>query len=153
MSRLLLLTAWFRSKFYDQSIVPLVLALHEFHYHLCQFPLSTSINDSAQSHVLVAVHLERDSRMVPDVLYPVSLVTILRDEIESPLVTDVPDFYSVRCLGLPPFGSEIEELVFAVLQERPSPRRIADAISSVCQGHKQCPESPPSSQRAGRLPG
>jgi hypothetical protein len=56
--------------------------------------------------------------MVLDVLYPVSLVTVLRDEIESSLVSDVPDFYSVGRLGLPAFGGEIEELVSAVLQER-----------------------------------
>src|SRR4029077_15847639 len=87
--------------------------------------------------------------MVLDVLHPVSFIQVLRYEVVSSLVSDIPDFYSVRRLGLPAFGSEIEELVFAVLQGRPSLRRMTDAISSVCQGHKQCPESPPSYQRVG----
>jgi len=47
------------------------------------------------------------------------LITVLRDEIESSLMSDVPDFYSVRCLSLPAFGSKIEKLVFAVLQKPP----------------------------------
>jgi hypothetical protein len=58
--------------------------------------------------------------VVLDVPHPVSLVTVLRDEIESSLISDVPDFDPVRCLGLPAFRSEIEKLVFALLQERPS---------------------------------
>src|SRR5712692_3161147 len=91
--------------------------------------------------------------MVHDVLHPVSLIKILRYEVVSSLMADIPDFDSVRCLGLPPFTSEIKELVFAVLQGRPSLRRIANATSSVCQGHKQCPESLSSSQIAGRQPG
>src|SRR6267143_6793412 len=103
--------------------------------------------------MLVAVHFKRYSWTALDVLHPVSLVKVLRYKVVSPLMADVPDFNSVRCFGLPTFGSEIEELVFAVLQGRPSLRRIAVATSSVSQGHKQCPESPPSSRRAGRLPG
>jgi len=57
--------------------------------------------------------------MVLDVPNPMRLITVLRDEIESSLMSDVPDFYSVRCLGLPAFSSEVEELVFAVLQKPP----------------------------------
>src|SRR5216684_4495457 len=91
--------------------------------------------------------------MVHDVLHPVSLIKVLRYQVVSSLMSDIPDFYSVRCLGLPPFGSKIEELVFAVLQGRPSLRKIAATTSSVCQGHKQCPGSPLSSRRADRLPG
>src|SRR5260370_29726696 len=88
--------------------------------------------------------------MILDVLHAVSQVKVLRYKVVSPLMADVPDFNSVGCLGLPTFGSEIEELAFAVLQGRSSLRRIADATSSVSQGHKQCPESLPSSRRAGR---
>jgi hypothetical protein len=77
------------------------------------------IDNPAQPHVLVAVHFERDSGMFLDVLNPVRLITVLRDEIESSLMADVPDFYSVRCLSLPAFSSEIEKLVFAVLQKPP----------------------------------
>jgi hypothetical protein len=54
--------------------------------------------------------------MVLDVLYPVSLIKVLRYEIVSSLVADIPDFDSVGCLGLPSFGSKVEELVFVVLQ-------------------------------------
>jgi hypothetical protein len=57
--------------------------------------------------------------VVLDVPYPVSLVPELRYEIESSLMSNVPDFDSVRCLGLPPLGGEVEKLVFAVLQEGP----------------------------------
>ena len=57
--------------------------------------------------------------MVLDVPNPMSLVTILRDEIESSLMSDIPDFDSVGCLALPAFSSEIEKLAFAVLQKRP----------------------------------
>src|SRR5260370_13215684 len=91
--------------------------------------------------------------MVHHVLHPVSLVKVLRYQVVSSLMADIPDFYSVWCIGLPAFGSKIEELVFAVLQGRPSLRRIADTSSSVCQGHKQCPGSPLSSRRADRPPG
>ncbi len=57
--------------------------------------------------------------MVLDVPDPVSVVTVLRDEIESSLMSDIPDFDSVGCLTLPAFSSEIEKLAFAVLQKRP----------------------------------
>jgi len=57
--------------------------------------------------------------MVLDVLNPMSLLTVLRDEIESSLMSDIPDFYSVRCLGLPAFSSKIEKPVIAVLQKPP----------------------------------
>jgi hypothetical protein len=77
------------------------------------------IDNPAQPHVLVAVHFERDSGMFLDVLNPVRLITVLRDEIESSLMSDVPDFNSMRCLSLPAFSSEIEKLVFAVLQKPP----------------------------------
>jgi len=57
--------------------------------------------------------------MVLDVPNSMSLLTVLRDEIESSLMSDVPDFDSVGCLSLPAFSSEIEKLVFAVLQKPP----------------------------------
>jgi hypothetical protein len=41
------------------------------------------------------------------VLHPVSLATILRDEIESSLMSDIPDFNSVGRLSLPTFSSEV----------------------------------------------
>jgi hypothetical protein len=61
--------------------------------------------------------------MVLDVLHPVGLIKVLRYEVVSSLVADIPDFDSVRGLCLPSFGSEIEELVFAFLQGRPSLRK------------------------------
>ena len=109
----------FRSKFYDESIVPLIFGLHQLGHFLSEFGLIIQIDNPAKPYVLVAVHLERDSGVVLDVPYPVSLVTELRDEIESSLMSNVPDFDSVRCFSLPAFGSKIEKLVFAVLQERP----------------------------------
>jgi hypothetical protein len=54
--------------------------------------------------------------MILDVPNPMRLITVLRDEIESSLMPDVPDFYSMRCLGLPAFSSKIEKLVVVVLQ-------------------------------------
>jgi hypothetical protein len=57
--------------------------------------------------------------VVLDIPNPVRLLTVLRDEIEPSLMSDVPDFYSVRCLSLPALSREIEKLVFAVLQKRP----------------------------------
>ncbi len=78
--------------------------------------------------------------MVLDVPHPVSLVAELRDEIESSLMSDIPDFDSVRCLGLPAFGSEIEKLVFAVLQKRPPLKTTANAYFFCCfSGTKAMP--------------
>ena len=97
----------------------MILRLHQLRNLLSQFRLVIRIDDPAKSKVLVAVDLERDSRVVIDVPHSVSLVTVLREEIESSLMSDIPDFDSVRCPGLPAFSSEIEKLVFAVSQERP----------------------------------
>jgi hypothetical protein len=116
---LFLLDSGFGSEFNDESIAPLVLCIHQLRHLLSQLGLFRRIDNPAQPHVLVAVHFERDSRMFLDVLNPVRLITVLRDEIESSLMSDVPDFYSVRCLSLPAFSSEIEKLVFAVLQKPP----------------------------------
>src|SRR5205807_4477682 len=95
-------------------------------------------------------HFERDSGVVLDVPNPMRLITVLRDEIESSLMSDVPDFYSVRCLGLPALGSKIEKLVFAVLQKTPLWKLRLIVTSSASLGHKLCPEPLLSSQRAGR---
>jgi hypothetical protein len=96
----------------------MILGLHQFRDFPSQFGFILWINDSAQSRILVAIHLKRDFRVVVNVPHPMSLVTKLRKEIESSLVSDIPDFDSVRRLGLPAFGSKIEKLVFAVLQKR-----------------------------------
>ncbi len=154
MGELFLLDSWFRSEFNDEPIAPLELFTHQLRHLPSQFGLNIPIDDPAYSHVLVVVHFERDSGVVLDVPNPVSLLTVLRDEIESSLMSDVPDFYSVRCLSLPAFGSEIEKLVFAVLQKRPLWKpRLMLTFSAVSLGHKLRPEPPPSSQRAGRQPG
>jgi hypothetical protein len=107
----------FGSEFNDESIAPLVLCIHQLRHLLSQFGLFRRIDNPAQPHILVAVHLERDSRMVLDIPDPVRLITVLRDEIESSLMSDIPDFNPVRSLSLPAFSSKIEKLVFAVLQK------------------------------------
>lgn len=116
----------FRSEFYDEPIAPLIFLTHQLKHFLCQLGLVIRIDDAAESHVLVAVHLERDSRVVPDVLHPVSLVTVLRNEIESSLMSDVPDLNSVGCLSLPAFSSEVEELMFVIFQQAIPPRNSAN---------------------------
>jgi hypothetical protein len=115
--KLFLHDSGFGSEFHDESIAPLVLCIHQLRYLLSQFRLFRRIDNPAQPHILVAVHLERDSGMVLDVPNPMRLITVLRDEIESSLMPDVPDFYSVRCPSLPAFSSKIEKLMFAVLQK------------------------------------
>jgi hypothetical protein len=117
LGELFLEDSGFGSEFNDESIAPLVLCIHQLRNLLSQFRLFKRIDNPAQPNVLVAVHLERDSGMILDVPNPVRLITVLRDEIESSLMPDVPDFYSVRCLSLPAFSSKIEKLVFAVLQK------------------------------------
>src|SRR5713101_8465557 len=119
MGELFLLDSGFGSEFYDESIAPLVLFIHQLRHLPSQFGLDIPIDDPAKSHVPIAIHFERDSRVALDVPNPVSLLTVLRDEIEPSLMSDVPDFYSVRCFSLPAFGSEIEKLVFVVLQKQP----------------------------------
>ena len=119
LGELFLQGSGFGSEFNDESIAPLVLFIHQLRHLLRQLGLLRRIDNPAQSHVLVAVHLERYSGVVLDVPDPVSLVTVLRDEIESSLMSDIPDFDSVGCLALPAFSSEIEKLVFAVLQKPP----------------------------------
>src|SRR5437879_12687203 len=109
--------------------------MHELRHRLSQFGPFRPIDKPAQPHVLVAVHLERDSRMVFDVPNPMRLITVLRDEIESSLMSDVPDFYSVRCLGLPALSSEVEELVFEVLQKPPLRKAQLNVISSASLQH------------------
>jgi hypothetical protein len=117
LGELFLQDSGFGSEFNDESIAPLVLCIHQLGHLLSQFGLFRRIDSPAQPHILVAVHFERDSGMVLDVPNPVRLIPVLRDEIESSLMSDVPDFYSVRCLSLPAFSSKIEKLVFAVLQK------------------------------------
>jgi hypothetical protein len=119
LGELFLQDSGFGSEFNDESIAPLVLRIHQLRHLLSQFGLFRRIDNPAQPHILVAVHFERDSGMVLDVPNPMRLITVLRDEIESSLMSDVPDFYSVRCLSLPAFSSKIEKLVFAVLQKPP----------------------------------
>src|SRR5439155_2182831 len=82
----------FGSKLYDETIAPVILRLHQLRNLLSQFRLIVRIDDPAKSKVLVAVDLERDSRVVLNVPHPVSLVTVLREEIESSLMSDIPDF-------------------------------------------------------------
>ncbi|OLE91612.1 MAG: hypothetical protein AUF79_03490 [Crenarchaeota archaeon 13_1_20CM_2_51_8] len=117
LEELFLHDSGFGSKLHNESIAPLVLCIHQLRHLLSQFGLIIRIDGPAQTHVLVAVHFERDSGMVLDVPNPMRLITVLRDEVESSLMSDVPDFYSVRCLSLPAFSSKIEKLVFAVLQK------------------------------------
>ena len=119
LEELFLHDSGFGSKLHNESIAPLVLCIHQLRHLLSQLRLFRRIDNPAQPHVLVAVHFERDSGMVLDVLNPMSLLTVLRDEIESSLMSDIPDFYSVRCLGLPAFSSKIEKPVIAVLQKPP----------------------------------
>jgi hypothetical protein len=119
LGELFLQDSRFGSEFNDESIAPLVLRIHQLRHLLSQFRLFRRIDNPAQTHILVAVHLERDSGMILDVPNPMRLITVLRDEMESSLMPDVPDFYSMRCPSLPAFSSKIEKLVFAVLQKPP----------------------------------
>jgi hypothetical protein len=119
LGELFLQDSGFGSEFNDESIAPLVLCIHQLRHLLSQFRLFRRIDNPAQPHILVAVHLERDSGMTLDVPNPMRLITVLRDEIESSLMSDVPDFNPVRCPSLPAFSSKIEKLVFAVLQKPP----------------------------------
>ena len=107
LGELFLQDSGFGAEFNDESIAPLVLCIHKLGHLLSQFGLFRRIDNSAQPHVLVAIHFERDSGVVLDVSNPMRLIPVLRDEIESSLMSDVPDFYSVRCLSLPAFSSEI----------------------------------------------
>jgi hypothetical protein len=119
LEELFLHDSGFGSKLHNESMAPLVLCIHQLRHLPSQFRLFRRIDNPAQAHIIVAVHLERDSGMILDVPHPMRLITVLRDEIESSLMSDVPDFYSVRCLSLPAFSSKIEKLVFAVPQKPP----------------------------------
>jgi len=119
LGELLLQDSGFGSEFHDESVAPLVLCIHQVRHLLSQFGLFRRIDNPAQPYIFVVVHFERDSGMVLDVANPMRLITVLRDEVESSLMSDVPDFYSVRCFSLPAFSSKIEKLVSVVLQKPP----------------------------------
>jgi len=77
LGKLFLHDSGFGSKFNDESIAPMVLLIHQLRHLLSQFGLVIRIDNPAKSHVSIAVHFERDSGVVLDILNPVSLLTIL----------------------------------------------------------------------------
>lgn len=67
--------------------------------------------------ILVTVNLEKQFRLGLDVPNPMGLISILRDQIVTSFVPNIPDLYPVGRFGLPTLSRQIEELMLCVRQK------------------------------------